>query len=185
MSDIDSLVQAYGRFVKLPWSRELAYQQRVWMVVYPPKDERRIRARITDFEVSTMQSGHGWLLIDLSDAFGTWLGSHPYRDSYFEEPDFLSDAALEEFGAYVRDCVVSKLDSAGASIDTAVTLLGAGALFPFYRVSRLVNDVAEYVKGRLVVLFPGERDGSNYRLLEARDGWNYLATPITATEDSE
>jgi len=33
-----------------------------------------------------------------------------------------------------------------------------------------------------LVFFPGERDGSNYRLLDARDGWNYLATPIAAQE---
>ena len=34
--------------------------------------------------------------------------------------------------------------------------------------------------GRLLVFFPGEVEGNNYRLLDARDGWNYLATPITA-----
>jgi hypothetical protein len=28
--------------------------------------------------------------------------------------------------------------------------------------------------------FPGDRDRRNYRLLKARDGWNYLATPIEA-----
>jgi hypothetical protein len=35
------------------------------------------------------------------------------------------------------------------------------------------------IRGRLVIFFPGEYDSNNYRLLDARDGWNYLAVPIT------
>jgi hypothetical protein len=27
--------------------------------------------------------------------------------------------------------------------------------------------------------FPGQFERNNYRLLDARDGWNYLAVPIT------
>ena len=34
-------------------------------------------------------------------------------------------------------------------------------------------------RNRLVVFFPGSKDGTNYRLLNARDGWNYLAQAIT------
>jgi hypothetical protein len=37
--------------------------------------------------------------------------------------------------------------------------------------------------GRLLVFFPGSRDGNVYKLLDAREGWNYLATPITAFDD--
>ena len=39
------------------------------------------------------------------------------------------------------------------------------------------------VRGRMVVFFPGEYVDNNYRLLDARDGWNYLAVPITLQED--
>ena len=45
-----------------------------------------------------------------------------------------------------------------------------------------MEAVTDCIGGRLLVFFPGEREGSNYRLLDARDGWNYLATPITAQE---
>jgi hypothetical protein len=34
----------------------------------------------------------------------------------------------------------------------------------------------------LLVFFPGQFDNNNYRLLDARDGWNYLAVPITADQ---
>jgi len=38
------------------------------------------------------------------------------------------------------------------------------------------------VEGRLLVFFPGEYHPENhtYRLLDARDGWNYLAVPLLA-----
>jgi hypothetical protein len=30
-----------------------------------------------------------------------------------------------------------------------------------------------------VIFFPGHFEHNNYRLLDARDGWNYHAVPIT------
>jgi hypothetical protein len=48
------------------------------------------------------------------------------------------------------------------------------------KVSALIERVQDLVQGRMLVFFPGEVDGNSYRLLGARDGWNYLATPITA-----
>jgi hypothetical protein len=61
-----------------------------------------------------------------------------------------------------------------------VAVFGVGALFGFTRVSRVLKLVEPYIRGRLVVFFPGVYDQNNYRLLDARDGWNYLAVPITA-----
>ena len=65
---------------------------------------------------------------------------------------------------------------------TLFAITGLASLFGFMRASRLVEAVAPAVRGRLLVFFPGERDGANYRLMDARDGWNYLAIPITAEE---
>ena len=48
------------------------------------------------------------------------------------------------------------------------------------RADAVVEDVAPAIQGRLAVFFPGEYESNNYRLLDARDGWNYLAVPITA-----
>jgi hypothetical protein len=62
-------------------------------------------------------------------------------------------------------------------------MLGAGTLFGLgetVKVSALLNAVNDAVAGRFLVFFPGEHEGNSYRLLDARDGWNYLATPITA-----
>ena len=79
----------------------------------------------------------------------------------------------------LTDRVRAGLEDPGVDENTVVALLGVGSLFPMARVSELVDRVAPAIRGRLLVLFPGHLDGSNYRLLDARDGWNYLAVPIT------
>ena len=73
---------------------------------------------------------------------------------------------------------------AASSTDrTIVGLVGAASLYGLgdhVKVSALIERVQEAVLGRLLVFFPGEVEGNSYRLLGARDGWNYLATLITA-----
>ena len=46
-----------------------------------------------------------------------------------------------------------------------------------------VRKVDRDIRGRLLVFFPGQYEHNNYRLLDARDGWNYLAIPITHYSD--
>jgi hypothetical protein len=57
-----------------------------------------------------------------------------------------------------------------------------GSLYPMLHVSELVGRVAPHIQGRMLILFPGSLEHGNYRLLDARDGWNYLAIPITIPE---
>jgi len=177
VSEIDDLIAAYGRFVALPWRPNLAGPQRVWMVVYGPAQERRIRHRVAELELATKQAGHGWRLHDLTDAFPVWLGSQEYVESYFEDPDALSLAV----GDFV-DAVVSEVTEflEGSDEDDIVALLGAGALYPYCRLSLVIEAVNASIPGRLLVFFPGEYSNNVYRLLNARDGWNYMAVPITA-----
>ncbi len=59
---------------------------------------------------------------------------------------------------------------------------GIGLLFGFLRVSEILPMVEPHIRGRLLVFFPGVYEHENYRLLDARDGWNYLAVPVLATE---
>jgi hypothetical protein len=49
-------------------------------------------------------------------------------------------------------------------------------------VSELVSRVESSIRGRLLVFFPGEHENNTYRFLDAREGWNYLAVPITSDE---
>ena len=65
-----------------------------------------------------------------------------------------------------------------------VALLGVGALFGLARVSSIIEGIKGGVDGRLLVFFPGEHHPEThaYRLLDARDGWNYLAVPLMGTD---
>jgi hypothetical protein len=62
---------------------------------------------------------------------------------------------------------------------SVVAIFGVGSLFGFAHVSQILKQLEPDILGRLVVFFPGTYDQNNYRLLDARDGWNYLAIPIT------
>ncbi len=180
MSYVDELLDAYRRFVSLPWQEHLAGPQRVWMAVYPPEHERRLRLHVPAFKAATIEHAHPWALVDITTSFERWMGDHPYRDTYFDEPELLA-TALPGFFAHLVDDVRLRL-AAHTAPEGVVALLGAGTLFGLgdsVKVSALLNAVNDAVAGRLLVLFPGEHEGSSYRLLDARDGWNYLAIPIT------
>jgi len=180
MSRIDSLLKAYARRVSLPWQRGLSGGERVWFCRYDPPDERRLRARLIEFETATKAAGHTWgPLLDVTRCFEEWLTEQEYRDSYFEEPGLLAPA-LDDFRQQLADGLRARLSD--TADDSVAAILGAGALFgiPGVSVSGLVEQITEAARGRLMVFFPGKHEQSNYRLLDARDGWNYRAILIEA-----
>lgn len=179
MSQVDGLLEAYERMVDVPWEDGLAGPQRVWFAIYDPDQERRVRLRVDAFKLATEQAGHAWKLADITDSFGRWMAEEEYRDAYFEDPELLADR-MPEFARFVADEVVAVLTDPTVDDRTVVAVLGVGALFGLARVSALVETIAPSIRGRMLGFFPGSYSGSTYRLLDARDGWNYLAVPIAA-----
>jgi hypothetical protein len=107
------------------------------------------------------------------------MADHDYRDDYFESPDLL-ETALPTFFDHLVDGVRSHLD-AHDDPNGVVGLLGAGTLFGLgnaVKVSALLNAVNDAIRGRLLVFFPGEVENNNFRLLDGRDGWDYMAIVI-------
>jgi hypothetical protein len=102
-----------------------------------------------------------------------------YRDVYFEEPETLTMKLRSDFVQYAAGRLRVALTAEGVDEDTVIAVQGVACLFGFTRVSLVLKEVVKDIRGRLVVFFPGEYEGNNYRLLDARDGWNYLAVPIT------
>lgn len=179
MSYVDQLVEAYRKSVALPWQENLAPPQRVWMAIYPPEHERRLRLHLPAFKAATTEHNRAWALIDITTSFEQWMANHEYRDAYFEDPELL-ETALPAFFDHLVDHVRARLDE-HQDPSGVVAVLGAGTLFGLgdvVKVSALLNAVSDAVAGRLLIFFPGEHEGNSYRLLDARDGWNYLATPI-------
>jgi hypothetical protein len=177
MSQIENLVKAYEQRVARDWSGQAAGPERIWIALYEPRDERRLRTQLTAFELATTGAGHPWVAHDLTDAFATWMAAQEYQEAYFEAPEDL-ELALDGFAAHVAQGVLEKLQNADDR--AVVALFGIGSLFGLTRVSRLLETVESKVRGRLLLFFPGEHEAGNLRLLDARDGWNYLAVIIRA-----
>ena len=179
MGKIEDLCRQYEGFASSHWPDHLAGAQRIWFAVYDRMDERRLRARLGIFEEATGRARHQWQLCDLTDAFADWMAAQEYRDSYFESPEDL-ESAMGDFLEFAANRLRHVL--ASSDRNTVVAALGVATLFGFARVSELMEEVKDSIVGRLLVFFPGEYEANNYRLLDARDGWNYLAVPITASE---
>lgn len=184
MSRVDSLVRSYEKHISAPWQEGIAGSQRVVFVVYDKTDELKLRAHVTEFELVTRSVGHDWHLIDVTDSFPKWMAAQRYRDAYFECPDDLDGYKVGEVKEFTQHLIEEIKDemAQNAHPNQVTALLGVGTLFGVSHVSTLVNGIANAVPGRLLVFFPGEYENNTYRLLDARDGWNYLAVPILASE---
>jgi hypothetical protein len=133
--------------------------------------------------LATAAAGKKWVLVDITDCFARWIDGERYRDLYFQDPKKLAPK-LPLFLDAVAQSVNSQCQAASADEDTVVAVLGVASLFGFGHTSDLVPKVVEHLPGRLLVFFPGSREGNIYKLLDAREGWNYLATPIIADDGS-
>lgn len=179
MSRIQQLAKSYGQHITTAWQRTIADSQRVIIVVYDKELERDILAHKDEFEIVTKQANHDWFQVDVAPAFAEWIAASEYRDAYFESPDDLQLKLESEFTSFVANkirCVLSRTDVTDSSV---VSVFGVGGLFGFTRISQVLKLVEPSIRGRLVIFFPGQYEQNNYRLLDARDGWNYLAAPIT------
>ena len=183
MARIEDLAERFGRHIATPWQRTVSGAQRVIMLVYDKELERTLRARKVAFETAARQAGHDWHELDISGAFAAWMAADDYREEYFAAPEDLLLKLQAEFPAYLADRLRDFLSRDDITDDSVVALFGVGALFGFARLSQILKMVEADIRGRLVVFFPGHLERSNYRLLDARDGWNYLAVPITLHGD--
>ena len=179
MGRIEELAERYERHIRTPWQRTIAGAQRIIMLVYDKELERTLRARKLLFENATRRAGHEWFEVDVTPAFAEWMAADEYREAYFEFPDDLQLKLDAEFAPFVADKIRSVLTKDEVTESSVVAVIGVGALYGFTRVSRVLGLIEGDIKGRLVVFFPGQFEQNNYRLLDARDGWNYMAVPIT------
>lgn len=185
MNRIDLLRKNYKRFLETSWDRNVSGAQRVWLVVYDKEDERKLRLRLPLFEEETVFRGRKWQTLDLTQSFAEWMCSTAnaaFSESYFASPELLDSAVLSGF----QDELIARIQMVLSEVkdpeNTVLALYGVGSLFGFLRISEILPRVEGAIQGRLLVFFPGVYENYNYRLLDARDGWNYLAYPITASD---
>jgi hypothetical protein len=179
MGRIDTLADLYERHIAAPWLRHLAGAQKTIFVVYNKADERRLRAKKQVFELATRRAGHEWREFDFTPVFPEWMAAEEYRDAYFESPEDLGMKLDAEFVPCAADRLREVITASDVDEETVVGVFGVASLFGFTRVSLVLKKVEADIRGRLVLFFPGDYEQNNYRLMDARDGWNYLAVPIT------
>ncbi|MBD5642116.1 MAG: DUF1788 domain-containing protein [Desulfovibrio sp.] len=180
MNRIKKLAQAYARHIALPWREDAAPAQRIIFCIYNAAEERILRANIAEFEIATTSAGHSWLLFDLGGTFAKWLSAQKYAEKYFQNPARLNALALDRYLDWIVENYEAAIPKSFAQAGMVVALTGIAELFGFLKVKNLLDKLEPRISGRLAVFFPGSHDGNNYRLLDAYDGWNYLAVPLTA-----
>ena len=177
MTKIEQLANRYAEVIQGDWSNTIAGAQRVVMVVYDKEMERNLRGQFGEFEQRTRSAGHGWEHFDCTRLFSDWLSQDADRDDFFEEPDDLRPTIEAEFEPLVTDSLRQRIREADEN--TVVAVSGIASLYGFLHISKLIREVEIDIRGRLLVFFPGSRHANNYRLLDARDGWNYLARSVS------
>ena len=179
-SKIERLLHAFEQAVNEPWPTALSGQEKVWFLVYDPMEQRKIDLQLGEFEICTRKAGKTWGHISLKTVFPEWMSQHEYREEYFADPAALVDQLEYEFKDYVIQYLLERLAAHQTNPDALTAITGTGALFGFCRLSEILHHLSASLKGRVLIFFPGEFSSNQYRLLDARDGWNYLARPITA-----
>jgi hypothetical protein len=149
------------------------------MLWYDKANERRVRGRLGEFREVAERSGKGWREFDLAPCFGTWVAHQKWFDRAAKRPSTLT-MVIPHF----EDDLVRQVREALAACgpNDLLALTSVASLFGLTRASKLIAGVADAIPGRMVVTFPGTHQAGIYRLLDARDGWNYLAVPIPSPE---
>ncbi len=178
-SRIDLLVEAFDKVVKEPWAAALSGQERTWFLVYDPAEQRKVDLQLGDFETATIKANKKWKSISLKLCFPTWMATHEYKEDYFHSPEYILDQLEAEFIPYAINFLKNELAKIDQDENTLIALKDVSSFFGFARLSEILKSCEKEYKGRLLIFFPGEFEHNHYRLLDARDGWDYLARPIT------
>jgi hypothetical protein len=180
MSKIDDLAAVFRDHVAVGWPSGSSGAQRVIMVVYDPADERALRKQVPLFEQAANAHNYRWRTVDITALFGAWLAAHRYREDYFEEPDMLRSGADERFSLHVAAELEAVLNRSEHDGHELVALVGAASLFGVTSLAEVLSRVERLIQGRLVVFFPGRYRDGRYRMLDARESWDYHAVAISA-----
>jgi len=179
MNYVERLNEALKQQLRHPWSSDYSGGERVWFLVFDPERLRSVLARKPLFQMSVEAAGKRWVEIDVSQLFGEWMGAHRYAEVFYARPN-RAKAVPNDFADALAQSIRDRIAEDGVDESTVLVLTGTEALFGITKLSHITRLIEDAVPGRLLVFFPGEFNEPHYRFLDARDGWNYLAIPITA-----
>jgi len=181
MNQIDQLLVNYRSHIQMPLRPGLPASQRVWFALYPPDEERRLANRALEFDMATTDAGHPWVRVDLKGSLARWLDSvdEDERAEWWKHPADIELYAKTEWKGVLTKLFREQVACAAEPDRTVFALTGLMELYDFLHVSELIDSLEQSFPGFLLVFFPGVKEGNTYRFLDARNGWNYLAVPIS------
>lgn len=184
MARIDDLLANYKRRAAMPLQLGRPLSQRVWFLVYPPEEERRLMNRVTEFEMATTATTLHWHRIDLTGSFAQWIDSFADEDerlAILAEPDILEEYAMSGFRDHIQQLIVKEMAMIedGRMSRTVLAVTGLMELYDLLHVSEVIEALDHSFTGILAIFFPGEKEGNTYRFIGARTGWDYLGVGIT------
>jgi hypothetical protein len=185
ISKIDRLANAFAGHVSIGWPASSSGAQRVIMVVYDPADERALRRKLDLFAHGAREAGKTWMSLDLTSAVAEWIAGHRYREVYFEEPEELVATGESRIAAELAKMILVHLSREDHGPNAILAIHGLASLYGFASVSEVLSQVEHAIRGRLLVFFPGRVQEGRYRLLDARESWDYHAVPITLDDTGD
>ena len=184
MGRLDQLLANYKSHLTIPLRNNLPLSQRVWFLVYPPEEERRLRNRFDDFAQATRSVSLGWHEIRLTGTFADWIDTFDdeEKEEIKNDQELIMSYARKGFCRFLAKILTRQAArvSPDQATRTVFALTGLMELFDFIDVSSVIDTLSKDFPGILAVFFPGERDGNSYRFLNARTAWDYLAVPIVS-----
>jgi hypothetical protein len=135
------------------------------LYVYEPEEELAVRREMTDLSAYLTANGVDVAAISLADLFWSAVDeSGFYEDMVETEQEHQGDPwALKQVHESLHEILTgqpSLADRVIAAVDMkppgcAVILYRAGALYPVFRTSALLEDLRERLKRPVVLLYPG------------------------------
>ena len=134
--------------------------------LYPPDAEFGLRAEVSLLRTRLEQAGKRVTVISLADCLARALAETvPMADLIAAEKSVGLDAAIETIhevlGNYrpLHELVVEMLPAEADPLRDIVFITRAGALYPVYRTSSLLEQLKGSVHVPSVLFYPGELDG--------------------------
>lgn len=134
--------------------------------VYPPEDEFEVRQEMANLETRLSNRGKRVTRISLAECLGEAIAADGYTAADLAEAERTMglDKTLDTVHAILTDQSLDELVAAKFPKDATPTrdvifIYRAGALYPFYRTSALLEQLAGKVDVPAVLFYPGREVG--------------------------
>jgi hypothetical protein len=135
---------------------------------YPPEDEFEVRAEITMLQTRLEQAGKKITRISLTECMEAALAAEDitYAELAEQEKSIGLEKAVETVSSILSDyqpldrLVIERMPTSPDPTRDIVFITRAGALFPVYRTSSLLEQMMGTIQIPAVLFYPGELDGA-------------------------